>query len=121
MSNGGTTTDKRDKYGMLPEDWKRQDALTDEEIAARALSDPDNPPLTPEQLEAMGRPRPLSKVIRNQLRMTRQLFSENYGIPIETLRAWERHEAEPSPAEIAYLHLIEREPDRAKLIMTEQT
>ena len=35
---------------------------------------------------------------------------------METLRAWERHEAEPTPAETAYLRLIEREPERAKLL-----
>ena len=116
MNKISTSTSPRDKYGMTPEDWQRQDALTDGEITARALADPDAQPLTPEQLEAMGRPRPLSKIIRNTLRMTRQTFAEVYGIPMDTLRAWERHEAEPTPAETAYLRLIEREPERAKLV-----
>lgn len=100
---------------MSPEDWRRLQAMTDEEINAAALTDSDNPPLTPEQLEQMRRPRPLSKVIRNKLRMTRQTFGQTYGIPDETLRAWERHETEPTPVEIAYLRLIEREPERAKI------
>ena len=116
MNKTSTSTIQRDKYGMTPEDWQRLHALTDEEITARALADPDAQPLTPEQLEAMRRPRPLSKVVRNKVRMTRQSFSAAYGIPSDTLRAWERHEAEPTPVEMAYLRLIEREPERAKLV-----
>lgn len=34
-------------------DWARLDAMTEEEIEANALSDPDNPPLTDEQLATM--------------------------------------------------------------------
>ena len=38
-----------------------------------------------------------------------------HGIPLETLRAWERHQVEPTEVELAYLRLIEREPEMAKL------
>jgi len=34
-------------------DWAKLDAMTDEEIEAAARSDPDNPPLTGEQLARM--------------------------------------------------------------------
>ena len=116
MSDDSTIdSNKRDRLGMSPEDWKRLDAKTDEEITAAALTDPDNPPLTDEQLANFRRPH-LSRMIRQKLRMGRESFSETYGIPMDTLRAWERHEAEPSPAETAYLRLIEREPERAKLV-----
>ena len=37
------------------------------------------------------------------------------GIPLDTLAAWERHEAEPSEVELAYLKLIEREPELARV------
>ena len=36
-------------------DWKRLDAMTDEEVHAAALSDPDNPPLTEEALTRFRR------------------------------------------------------------------
>lgn len=43
-------------------DWAKLDAMTDEEIEAAARSDPDNPPLTDEELKGMRlvrkRPRP---------------------------------------------------------------
>jgi len=36
-------------------DWERLDALTEEDIVARALTDPDNRPLGEEDLERMRR------------------------------------------------------------------
>ena len=39
-------------------DWARVDALTDAEVEANALADPDNPPLTPAELQQM---RPVQK------------------------------------------------------------
>ena len=56
----------------------------------------------------------LAKLVRQKLRKSREIFAENYGIPLETLNAWERHEAKPTPVEEAYLKLIEREPEAAK-------
>ena len=44
-------------------DWARLKAMTNEEIAAAALSDPDALPLTPEQLGKMRRV-PRMKVLR---------------------------------------------------------
>jgi len=48
-------------------DWSRADALTDEEIHAAALSDPDAQPLTEERLKHMKRV-PQVKVMRRALR-----------------------------------------------------
>jgi hypothetical protein len=42
-------------------DWARLDAMTDEEIEAAARSDPDNPPLTEEQLAKV-------RIVRNKRR-----------------------------------------------------
>lgn len=114
MSNAPTSSDERDKYGMTAEDYRRLRARTDEEITAAALSDPDNPPLTDEQLARFRRPA-LAKRIRHKLHMGRETFAAAYGIPMETLRAWERHEVEPTAVEIAYLRLIERAPELAKV------
>jgi putative transcriptional regulator len=113
MSKNSTSTDERDRFGMTPEDWKRLDALTDEEIIAAAEADPDAYLITPEQVAAW-RPPALSKVVRHQIGMTRLRFSETYAIPLDTLRAWERHELEPTQAEVANLELIAREPEMAK-------
>ncbi len=113
MSKKSTSAKKRDRYGMTAEDWRRLDALTDEEITAAALADPDNPPLSDEQLAQFRRPA-LSMNVRLKLRMGRETFAAAYGIPLETLRAWERHQVEPTDVELAYLRLIEREPEIAR-------
>ncbi len=100
---------------MTHADWERLDNLTDEEITAAALSDPDAQPLTPEQLARARRPA-LAKRIRQRLRMGQETFATTYGIPLATLRAWERHETLPTPSELTHLHLIEREPERCKSV-----
>ena len=102
---------------MTQDDWARLDAMTDDEITAAALADPDAQPVTSEQAEAMRRPRPLSKVVRNKLQMTQESFAAAYGIPLETLKAWEGNLVVPSETENNYLRLIEREPERAKLAL----
>jgi hypothetical protein len=38
-------------------DWNQVDAMTEEEIEAAALADPDNPPLTEEELKKFTRVR----------------------------------------------------------------
>jgi hypothetical protein len=40
---------------MASVDWARLDAMTDEEIEAAAASDPDNPPMTDEELAELTR------------------------------------------------------------------
>ena len=99
---------------MTAENWQRLDAMTDAEIHARALDDPDNPPTPPERLARMRRVSP-AKFIRQKLAMTQQAFAAAYAIPLDTLKAWERHEAEPNPVELAYLRAIERAPDATRV------
>jgi putative transcriptional regulator len=99
---------------MTEDNWRRLDSKTDVEIAADAASDPDSAPMqTPEQLAKMRRVS-LVKHVRQKLGMSRENFAASYGIPLEALNAWERHEAKPTLVEEAYLRLILREPERAK-------
>ena len=105
---------ERDKYGMTEADWARVDAMTEEEVMAAALSDPDAQPSTPEQLAQMRRVSP-AKLARRKAKLSQEDFAEAYGIPLETLLAWERYESKPTPTEIAYLKLIMAKPDLAKL------
>ena len=57
-------------------DWARLDAMTDEEVVAAALSDPDVQPLTPEQLAKMRRVSRV-KVLRQRLGMTQAEFADS--------------------------------------------
>ena len=100
-----------DDNGPLPDeplDW--EPPMTDEEINAAALSDPDCPPSTPEQLAKLRRISP-ARFIRQKLRMTPENFAGAYDIPLATLKAWERHEIEPTDVERAYLRAIAADPE----------
>jgi putative transcriptional regulator len=90
-------------------DWAVFDALTEEEITAAALSDPDNPPLTDEQL-AQGRHVPNPKEIRQKLHMTQEQFAEQFQVPLGTLRDWEQGVSIPDSAAKNYLRVIAKNP-----------
>jgi putative transcriptional regulator len=91
-------------------DWARLDAMSEEEIEANALSDPDNPPLTDEELAEMWSPYE-AKQMRTRLNMTQEEFSENFQIPLGTLRDWERGASIPDKSARTLLRVISREPE----------
>ena len=91
-------------------DWSAFDALTDEELLARAESDPDNPPLTEEQLKRMKRVSPM-RPLRFRLGLSQETFAERFQIPLGTLRDWEQGRKEPDAAAKAYLRVISRIPE----------
>ena len=87
--------------------------MTDEEVEAAALSDPDNPPLTEADLPHMKRT-PQVKVIRRALGLTQEEFSSRYRIPLGTLRDWEQGRSEPDQTARAYLKVIAVEPEMVR-------
>jgi putative transcriptional regulator len=93
-------------------DWARFDALTDEEVEAAALSDPDNPPLTEEELAQMRRV-VSAREVRKKLKMTQVAFAETFEIPLGTLRDWEQKGffISHNRAAASYLRVIEQNPD----------
>lgn len=90
-------------------DWAYLDAMSDAEAEANALADPDNPPLTEEQLRAASR-MPQIRVIRRALRLTQEEFAARYRIPLGTLRDWEQGRSEPDAPARAYLKVIATDP-----------
>ena len=79
------------------------------------MIDADGPPLTDADRAGMRRVAAV-KDVRWKLNMSQEEFAAAYGIPLATLKAWERREVEPSQAEQAYIKLIAREPERAKVL-----
>ncbi len=94
-------------------DWTALRAVTDEEINAAALGDPDNPPLTAERQTRMRRV-PQVKVMRQALGLTQEDFSARFRIPLGTLRDWEQGKSEPDQAARAYLTVIARDPEAVR-------
>jgi len=103
--------DGREEPYAIPEpDYARLDAMTDEELTANALSDPDAQPLTDEQFDRMEANARIRR-IRNKLHLTQAAFAERFRIPVASLRDWEQGRRVPDSATLAYLTVIEREPD----------
>jgi putative transcriptional regulator len=90
-------------------DWSRADAMTEGEIHAAALADPDAQPLTPERLAVMRRT-PQVRVIRRALRLSQEEFAARFHIPLGTLRDWEQGRKDPDTAARAYLRVIGHNP-----------
>ncbi len=76
-------TKKMAEKAIAKIDWKRIDAMTDEDIAAQVASNPDAAPLP---------------------------FAERFRIPAASLRDWEQGRRLPDAATQAYLTVIERNP-----------
>jgi putative transcriptional regulator len=83
--------------------------MTDDEVMAAAVSDPDAQPLTPDDFKRMKRVS-RAKIIRQALGLTQEEFAARFRIPLGTLRDWEQGAAEPDAAAKAYLHVIARNP-----------
>ncbi len=90
-------------------DWTRLREMTEEEIEAGALSDPDNPPLTDEELKNFRRV-PNPKEIRKKLHLTQEQFAMRFHVPLGTLRDWEQGTKQPDTAARSYLRVIEKAP-----------
>jgi putative transcriptional regulator len=91
-------------------DWERVRAMTDAEVAAAALADPDAQPLTDADFARMKRV-PRAKTLRRALGLTQEEFATRYHIPVGTLRDWEQGRSEPDQPAKAYLKAIAGDPD----------
>ena len=83
--------------------------MSDSEVLAAALSDPDAQPLTPEDLKRMRRT-PRAKIIRRAMGLTQEEFATRFGIPLGTLRDWEQGVAEPDTCARNFLTVIAKNP-----------
>ena len=104
-------------------DWAAVAALTDTEIYAAALSDPDAQPLplgADEEMAKLGLTRiPNVKKLRESLGMTQEAFAAAYRIPIGTLRDWEQARKFPDATARAYLTVIARNPEAVARLLGE--
>jgi putative transcriptional regulator len=103
--------DPKNPPELSPDEEFALNAMTDEQITAAALSDPDNPPLTDEELDRLTAAH-IAKRARNKLSLTQVEFAKRYRINYGRLRDIEQgRNVRPDTALIAYLKVIEREPE----------
>ncbi len=109
------------KYRLDPDnphqtDWSAADALTDEEILAAALSDPDAQPATPEQLARACRVIDV-RLIRERSGLTQEEFARRFGLKPEMVRSWEDKTLTPNAAAVTLLRVIWADPDAVRRVV----
>jgi putative transcriptional regulator len=97
---------------LSSEQAARLDAMTDDEVTAAALSDPDAQPWTDADLarakQAWGA---RIKITRLKFGMSQAEFAKAFGFSLRALQDWEQGRAEPPQAMRCYLRVIDREPE----------
>jgi putative transcriptional regulator len=109
------------RKGQRPKDrtdWQKLRAMTDEEVRAAAEADPDNPPLTDDEIARLERV-PVAKTIRLKLGMTLEEFARTYHLSLSVLRDWEQQRSQPDQAARTLLRVIERSPETVKHVLQE--
>jgi putative transcriptional regulator len=96
--------------------WKALDALSDEEVERRALSDPDGKPLTEKDLKRLKRS-PKVRIIRMAQGLSQEEFAQAYGIPVATLRDWEQGRREPDQSAKSFLAVIQEMPRQVRAVL----
>jgi putative transcriptional regulator len=91
-------------------DWERLKRMTDEEIEAAALADPDAQPMTDQQLARVYRPGAIVAV-RERLGTSQAEFARRFWINLRSLQDWEQGRRVPEDIARAYLRVIERNPE----------
>ena len=107
----GSTAPLEDKT-----DWERLRAMTDEEVTAAALSDPDAQPRTEEQL-ARAKRRVDVRLIRERLGLTQEQFARRFGLRLEMVRGWEDRTLVPDAAAVTLLRVIWAEPETVRRVV----
>lgn len=91
-------------------DRERPRSKTEDEVWENALSDPDNTPLSTEEIERLAKPNQFRDV-RQRMNLTVFQIAERFGIPISTALAWETGIAQPDAGALVLPRIIEQDPD----------
>jgi putative transcriptional regulator len=110
------TFDPAHPRGLSAEERTRLDAMTPEQIEENARTDPDNPPLTDEEMERGLFGRDVRR-LRQSLALSQKEFAERYAINLARLRDWEQGRFNPDSVTRAYIKLIAHDPEGARKVL----
>jgi len=112
MSKTYFTRKRGARHRLSQKEKDRFDKITDAEIEAQALSDPDNPPLTKEQLRRMVLAREV-RLTREKLGLSQPQFAARFHIGLARLRDFEQARSEPDFIVRVFLRMIYEDPAKA--------
>jgi putative transcriptional regulator len=81
--------------------------MSDEEVEAAALADPDAQPMTSEQLAECFRPGTL-RAARERLGLSEKQFARRFRVDLVTLRQWENASDLPGKPSPEYVRVVAR-------------
>ena len=116
MSDDAITRYKPDPSKPHKTDWTSADKLTDDEIHAAAISDPDAQPATQEQLDRAHRVVDV-RMIREKFDLTQEQFARRFGLRLEMVQGWEDQTLTPDSAAVTLLRVIWAEPETVQRVV----
>jgi putative transcriptional regulator len=100
------------RFRFSDEERARLDAMSDAEVKAWALADPDNPPLSEEQLKRMALAREV-RLVREKTGLSQPQFAARFHIGLARLRDFEQGRSEPDFIVRVFLRMILEDPAEA--------
>ncbi|MGH7022170.1 MAG: helix-turn-helix domain-containing protein [Caulobacteraceae bacterium] len=88
---------------MAATDWKRLDAMTDEDIARQIAANPDAAPDMAPEIDV--------RAIRRASGMTQTQFAQAFEFSVRTVQEWERGAKKPSGPARTLLRAIKGDPE----------
>jgi putative transcriptional regulator len=112
MSETSFTRKRGAPFRFSDKDRARLKNVSDAEAESRASSDPDNPPLSKEQLQRMALAREV-RLVREQTGLSQPQFAARFHIGLARLRDFEQARSEPDFIVRVFLRMIQEDPAKA--------
>jgi putative transcriptional regulator len=94
---------KAAREALAVTDWRRIDAMTDDDLARQVAANPDAAPDMAPEIDV--------RAIRRATGMTQEKFSDTYEFSIRTVQEWERGAKKPSGPARTLLRAIKADPE----------
>lgn len=106
-----TITPEQRRKALKSIDWKRIDAMTEEEIERNALNDPESIVAFDETTEPqLVPPMPDVATLRRRLKLSQAQFASRFGFNVATVRNWEQGRVVADGPARVLLTVIANEP-----------
>ena len=97
------TSSKAARAALAATDWRKIDAMTDEDLARHIAANPASAPDMAPEIDV--------RAIRRAADMTQAQFSKTYEFSIRTVQEWERGAKKPSGPARTLLRAIKADPE----------
>jgi putative transcriptional regulator len=105
---------------LSDEEKRRLEMMSDEAIGAAAKADADNQPMTDEELGKLRTARAVRRA-RHRSGLSQTAFARTYRINVARLRDLEQGRTKADSALLAYLAVIENDPEAVRRTLKERT